>query len=426
MSEETNEVSQATELVVMVEQSGIEKTKGQQLLEMFTPYFQRMHEIELKIKALNSENPQIEDVKIAREIRLSLKNNRVACEKAKDEMKRHILTEGRLIDNFFGIVKNSSKPLEEKCEQIEKHIELKQKAEQERLKNERAEKLAPYVADTTIYPLALMGDDAFNDLLEGLKLAKEKREEEERLAVEAKIAEEKAKRDKEIEMNRRTDELFKAGLKFNGEGYGFKNDFGFVDVPNLDIITWDKETFDKKLAEIKSLIPKWETQQKEKEEAERKEAERLRKENEEKEAQLKAEREAAEAEKKKLEEENQKKLNAEKEAREKAEAEHKAKLEAERKERERLELELKQKKEKEEKEEAERKAKAEAELKQKKEEERKAALAPDKEKLIEYGQRILNVPVPELKTDEGHKIFEAVRQLVLDIPSYIKEKTKEI
>src|SRR5688500_11587150 len=126
MSDEKIETVETTELSIIVEQSGIEKTKGQQLLEMFTPFFQRMHEIETKINALNIGNLQVEDVKIAREIRLSLKNNRVACEKAKDEMKQHILTEGRLIDNFFGIVKNSSKPLEEKCERIEKHIELKQ------------------------------------------------------------------------------------------------------------------------------------------------------------------------------------------------------------------------------------------------------------------------------------------------------------
>ena len=47
----------ANELIHIVESSGLEKTKGEKLLSMFSPFFKRMGEIELKINSLNSENP---------------------------------------------------------------------------------------------------------------------------------------------------------------------------------------------------------------------------------------------------------------------------------------------------------------------------------------------------------------------------------
>lgn len=114
------------ELIAVVESSELEKTKSQKLLEMFTPYFSCMAEIETKINGLNKTDPQKEDIKISRGIRLALKNNRVASEKVKDDSKAAILIEGRLIDNMNNIIKNTSKGLELQCEQIEKDAEIKE------------------------------------------------------------------------------------------------------------------------------------------------------------------------------------------------------------------------------------------------------------------------------------------------------------
>jgi len=107
MEEFKNVKVETKELTAIVENSGLENTKGQKLLSMFTPYFTAMAEIETKINSLNAENPLAVDVKMAREIRLALKNNRVASEKVKDEQKASILIEGRLIDNLNNIVKNT-------------------------------------------------------------------------------------------------------------------------------------------------------------------------------------------------------------------------------------------------------------------------------------------------------------------------------
>lgn len=156
---ETEEVS--NELVTIVKQSGPEQTKGQRLLQMFTPYFNKMAEIETKITAINKDNPTKADVSIARAIRLSLKENRVASEKLKDSQKETIIIEGRLIDNLNNIVKNTSKSLELQCESIEKAEEIKENARKESLKIERIELLKPYT-DGSSFPLETMTTDAFD------------------------------------------------------------------------------------------------------------------------------------------------------------------------------------------------------------------------------------------------------------------------
>lgn len=182
------------ELIKVVETSGVEKTKSQRLLEMFTPYFNKMGDIEKKISLLNSDSPNKEDVKIAREIRMALKNNRVAAEKVKDDSKAAMLIEGRLIDSLNNIVKNTSKGLELKCEQIEKDAEIKEAARIEAIRTERAEMLSPYVEDANIFPLGTMTDEQFETMLSGYKLAKQQKIEQEQKAEAERLEREAAEK----------------------------------------------------------------------------------------------------------------------------------------------------------------------------------------------------------------------------------------
>lgn len=186
-------------LLVVVKESGLEQTKAQRFLDMFTPYLNRMSEIELKINSLNSENPQKEDVNMARNIRLALKDNRVASEKVRKGLKESVLVEGKLIDNMNGVIENTSKTLEAQCEKIEKDAEIKEAARVEAIRSERAKLLAVYVEDPNIFPLGKMSVSEFDNMLSGYKLAKEEKErdavraEAERLEREA---EEKAERER--------------------------------------------------------------------------------------------------------------------------------------------------------------------------------------------------------------------------------------
>lgn len=129
------------QLVAIVNKSDLEKTKSQSYLDLFTPYFKTMGEIEEKIALLNTENPTESDVQIARTIRLSLKNNRVAAEKTKTSSKESINIEGKLIDSLYGVVKNTSLGLEKTCGDIEKHAELAEAKRKKELKETRLSQL---------------------------------------------------------------------------------------------------------------------------------------------------------------------------------------------------------------------------------------------------------------------------------------------
>lgn len=183
-------------LVTVVEQSGLEKTKGELLLQMFTPYFKRMAEIELRINSLNKDNPSKEDSAKAKEIRTALmKEVRKPAERIKDEGKKTILVEGRLYDNLYGVINNTSKALEMKCEEIEKFQELQDLKKREERKLVRIEQLTPYVDDVSFFDLLNMEDSAFDSLLATQKagreaiLAKQKKDEEDRIAKEKADAE---------------------------------------------------------------------------------------------------------------------------------------------------------------------------------------------------------------------------------------------
>ena len=170
----------------------------------------------------------------------------------------------------------------------------------------------------------------------------------------------------------------------------------------------------------------------------------LEKERQEEAAKLASER--AELEKKQAEENARQKAAWEKiEAEQKAEAARmkaeRDKLEAERRavedtrreqeHREAIELAKKEAAERavqEAKERAEREAreKAEAELKAKDESERRAALRPDKEKLIEWANAIMRVPFPETKSDDAQAVFEKCRNRLLDLSNYIIKAAQEL
>lgn len=164
-------------------------------------------------------------------------------------------------------------------------------------------------------------------------------------------------------------------------------------------------------------------------EAEKKEQERIRIENEklkkeaeerERIAEIERKKQAEkfaklEAERKALEEKARKEREIAEAAARKAQQEANSKLEAERKERERIENELKLKKEAEEKKEIERLIA-----------EKKAASAPDKNKLIALASQFENIAMPELKTPEAINILTNIAELQGNLVNYIIQKSNSL
>jgi colicin import membrane protein len=203
-----NELALTTESVG----AGLDINESQKLHGMFVAYFERMSEIETKINGLNKDNPKREDIQIARTIRLSLRDNRIASEKVKDELKAAGIIRGRLIDALNNVIKNQSKTLELQCEQIEKDAEIKEAARVEYIRSSRAELLAPYTEDTSIFPLGTMSEEQFETMLSGYKLtAQQKKEAAEK--AEAERLQKEAAEKLEQERIRLENERLKAEAK---------------------------------------------------------------------------------------------------------------------------------------------------------------------------------------------------------------------
>lgn len=159
-----------------------------------------------------------------------------------------------------------------------------------------------------------------------------------------------------------------------------------------------------------------------KEKAEQEERERIRKENEKLRAE--AEKRAKEEAVRKKAEEAERKAREEKERKERAE--HEAKLRKEREAREKIEAELRAKKEAEEKAKKEAEAKAKAEEAARKKREKEERLAPDKIKLQNLAKSIVEIQLPEVKSDEAKEVLRQVQTLLNKTSNYIKEKTIEL
>lgn len=152
------------------------------------------------------------------------------------------------------------------------------------------------------------------------------------------------------------------------------------------------------------------------------ENERLKKEAEQHERQLAIERAKAAEEQKRHDELMEAQRKQAEAVKKKAEAEAKkikdaaeAKLKAEREQREKAEAELKATQEK------ERQEKLAAEAARK-----KAAAAPDKNKLIELSSIIAEIEMPDMKTDEGKKILNDTVILLEKVCDFIKEKSSQL
>jgi hypothetical protein len=176
-----------------VDQSGVERTKAQTVLDSFSAFFDQASEWETKTKGLVIRNASnVAEMKMAREGRLQLKDIRVNAEKTKKKLKENILIEGRFIDSIYNLIEGVTKPIEAELLEKEKYVERQEEARKAAIRNARIELLAPYEVDHAFYDLTNMPEESFAQLLENSKVAKESRDAAQRKIEEDRIAREKA------------------------------------------------------------------------------------------------------------------------------------------------------------------------------------------------------------------------------------------
>lgn len=309
------------QLVKIVNESGLEKSKAEILLANFTDYFEIAAEWENKINQLVvNDVSQITEMKMAGEARKFLKQKRIDVENTRKQLKEQSLREGQTIDHIAGILKNLIIPIEQKAEQIEKFRELKEAAELAQRTTDRMNLLIPFNVAIDSKFIGSMPEESFNAYLTGLMVEKEQKELAEKKAEEERLAKEKAEAEERERVRLENERLKKEAeekkardLKRNIE---LKPYIIFIR-DYVKLLNSDEKIYQKELSEIKEAAKQHYACEREKE------------------IKLKAEQQAAKeaaekaaAEKTKLEAE----LKAIKDAEEKALKEAALKAEKERKE----------------------------------------------------------------------------------------------
>ena len=322
------QVLDQNQLVAVINNSGLEKTKAQVLLDNFSSYFEMAADWERKTKNLIVDNvSQIAEMKMAREGRIFLSKKRNDVEKTRKQLKESALREGQTIDAIAKILTNLILPIENELEAKEKFKEIQEAKIKAELKASRELELQPYseFVSCNFIDLGSMDEVNYQSLLTGAKASLQNKIEVEKKAEAERIAKVKA---------------------------------------------------------------------------EQEEQERIKKENE----KLKAE--AAE---------KQKQLEAERAEAKKKQDALEAKAKAEAAEKQKLEDQIKAKA-----------AEEAKELQAKKLAEKKAAAAPDKDKLIQFAKAIKDLNPPILKTEEANKILENALSLLNKTGIYILENTNKL
>lgn len=186
-------VSGSTELERVVKESGLQLNEAAEIKGNYLPFLVEFEKIRNQAQSIDTVNPTEADERFSRELRLKTVKIRTAAEAKKEERKRIHLLRGNLEQASFNIVKSTCQLAEESFLQVEKVRENKEAERKAALKSERLELLAPFNFQfDNGFHLDEMSQDAFDNLLAGVKKVHEDRIEQERKAQEERIAREKA------------------------------------------------------------------------------------------------------------------------------------------------------------------------------------------------------------------------------------------
>lgn len=192
-------VTQNNQLQKIVEESNLDKTESQILLEKFSGYFDIAAEWERKIKEIKvTDVSQSAEMKMNREGRLFLKGKRLEVESTRKQLKEESLRKGQTIDSIAKILKNLIEPLEEECEKNEKFKELKEAEEKLERKNERLNKLIPYNVAVDANLIGDMSNEMFDNYYNGVVKSHNDRIEAEAKAEADRLAALEAERKRQL------------------------------------------------------------------------------------------------------------------------------------------------------------------------------------------------------------------------------------
>ena len=303
---ETNlAVVKTEDLDVLVKNSGLEITEGENVKQSYQPFLVQLAEIHEQATKIAWEKPTELDESIARNLRLKTVKIRTGASELKDQRKRTYLLRGNLEQAAYNLIAATCKVAEDAFTNVEKAREIAEAKRIEVLRIERTAQLLQYDwVDSGVMNVGKLDEPTYLAMLAGLKKAQEdriaeaKRIEEERIAKEKAEAEERERIRLENERLRKEAEEKEAQLKAELEKAEKER----------------KEAEDKARKEREAIEAKAKAEREKaaKEAAEKLEAER--KERSKIEAELQAKKQAEEAARVQLEKEEAARIAAEKKA----------------------------------------------------------------------------------------------------------------
>lgn len=265
-----NEIAiQENPLTKVINETGVELVTANLIQSKFAGYFEQLHEWQSKPKIVVTDASQKKEMKMAKEIRLAVKEIRVEGDKTRKLLKEDSNQYGKAVQNSYNLLESLCKPLEEYYEMQEKFAEIQEQKRILELKAKRESEINPYIEFIpTGLNLGTMQDSDYDKLLNGAKLqlaakqeadAKAEKERLEKIEVE-RIENERIKAENEklrLEAIEKQKELDKKNLEEKKEKdklakrnselkpyIVFIRDYG-------KMLEMDEVSYQKELAEIK-------------------------------------------------------------------------------------------------------------------------------------------------------------------------------
>lgn len=203
-----------SKLEVLVQESGLEESKAEKMLDAFHNYFKIAGEWEIKAKGIVvTSEEQVVEMKMARVGRLFLREKRIKIEKMRKSLKEQSVREGKAIDGISNVLKGLIVPIEEYLMIQEKYAERQaaERAEKKRVEEEAEERRKEEAEEAAREEKEKAERE--KEALAKKEESKKKREREEREAA----AQEKVNADLEAE-NRRLKSKIAGEIKERGDG----------------------------------------------------------------------------------------------------------------------------------------------------------------------------------------------------------------
>ena len=177
-------------IATTLKEAEINGSKAEMIESAFAPMVEMLKVFEAEYKIITEQPINEYLCDDARALRLKMVKVRTGAKEIHKSQKEEVLRLGRAIDGVKNILEFAVTDKEKKLEEIENYYVNLIKAEQEKLRAERAEKLRPYGYDIGNTDLALMDANMFEAILVGAektyndKIIADKKAEEERIALE--------------------------------------------------------------------------------------------------------------------------------------------------------------------------------------------------------------------------------------------------